>query len=268
VDVWQGSQIFCPARRDLDVTDRTGLMKMLDEIRPRTVLNLAAFTDVEGCEDQPDKAMLVNGEAVGWLAEGCARYGALLVQVSTDFVFDGASRTPYSEDAAPGPLSAYGRSKLRGEEEARRAPRHLIVRTSWLYDAWSRNFLRTMLARAASGQPIRVVNDQTGTPTSCRSLARQLRVAVEGDWQGLVHMTCGGETTWFGFAQEIFRQAGLEADLTTCATGVFPTKVKRPAYSVLSNERRKAMGPDLMPEWKAGLGEVLAAARKLEEGRP
>jgi dTDP-4-dehydrorhamnose reductase len=183
------------------------------------------------------------------------------VQISTDYVFNGESTRPYLETDPACPKSAYGRTKRVGEELAMAAPEHLVVRTAWLYDAWGRNFLLTMLKAAGEGRTLRVVDDQRGTPTTCRALARQLRKGVEEGWRGLVHGTCQGETTWHGFAAEIFRQKGIQANLSPCATVDYPLPAPRPAYSVLSGEHRKALGTDLMPEWKEALAEVLADIR-------
>jgi dTDP-4-dehydrorhamnose reductase len=154
-------------------------------------------------------------------------------------------------------MSIYGRTKLEGERQAARCSRHLIARTSWLYDAWGKNFLNTMLAAAAQGRSLRVVDDQRGAPTTCRALARQLKVAAEEGWHGLVHTTCAGETTWHGFAQAIFLAKGIAADLTPCTTADYPTPAQRPAYSVLDNHHRRTLGPDLMPDWHEALLEVL-----------
>ena len=232
---------------------------MVAELRPQAVLNLGACTQVDLCESEPELAMRVNGTAVGWLAEACRRQGALLVQISTDYVFDGLGSRPYREEDPTGPRSVYGRTKLAGEEQARLAPEHLIVRTAWLYDAQGRNFYRTMVDAAAQGRALRVVDDQRGTPTSCRALARQLHLALAEGWRGLVHVTCGGETTWHGFAAEIFRQRGIRASLSPCGTADYPRPAPRPAYSVLSGQRRALLGTDLMPSWEAALAEVVAA---------
>jgi dTDP-4-dehydrorhamnose reductase len=255
---WTGHELVCPSETDLDLAEPASIRAVVAAVRPEAVLNLAAFTQVDRCETEPERAMLVNGTAVGWLAEACADQGALLMQISTDYVFDGLGSRPYVEDDPTGPRSVYGRSKLLGETQARLAPQHLIMRTAWLYDAWGRNFLLTMLGAAAQGRALKVVADQRGTPTTCRALARQLRVAMEEGWRGLVHGTCQGETTWHGFAAEIFRQKGIQADLSPCATSEYVTPAARPAYSVLSGARRGLLGTDVMPGWEEALAEVVA----------
>jgi dTDP-4-dehydrorhamnose reductase len=256
---WTSHELVVPEESRLDLGDPAAIQSVVAEVRPQVVLNLGAFTQVDLCETSPERAMLINGTAVGWLAEACREQGALLVQISTDYVFDGLGTLPYQEEDPTGPRSVYGRTKLAGEELARLAPEHLIVRTAWLYDAQGRNFYRTMVNAAAQGRALRVVDDQRGTPTSCRALARQLHRAMAEGWRGLVHGTCHGETTWHGFAAEIFRQRGIQASLSPCATADYPLPAPRPAYSVLSGQRRGRLGTDLMPTWQEALAEVVAA---------
>ena len=178
-------------------------------------------------------------------------------RASSDYVFDGTGTRPYREDDPTNPMSVYGRTKLEGERQAAQCSRHLIARTSWLYDAWGKNFLNTMLNAAAQCRALRVVDDQRGAPTTCRALARQLQVAVGQGWQGTVHTTCQGETTWYGFAQAIFAARDTAVDLSPCTTADYPTPARRPPYSVLDGARRRSLGPDLMPSWQDALREVL-----------
>lgn len=255
---WTGHELILPEESILDLGKREAVHAVIAELRPEVVINCGAFTQVDRCESEAELAMRINGEAVGWLAEACEAQKALLVQISTDYVFDGTGRRPYREDDPTNPVSIYGRSKLEGERQAARCSRHLIARTSWLYEAWGKNFLNTMLNAAAQGRALRVVDDQRGAPTSCRAMARQLKVGVEQGWQGLVHTTCQGETTWHGFAQAIFRAQGLAADLSPCATADYPTPARRPAYSVLAGAHRAELGTDLMPTWEEALHEVVA----------
>lgn len=259
--LWTDHELVVPEESRLDLGDPAAIRAGVAEVRPQVVLNLGSFTQVDQCETSPDRAMLINATAVGWLADACREQGALLVQVSTDYVFDGRGTRPYREDDPTGPLSVYGRSKLGGEEQARLAPEHLIVRSSWLYDVQGRNFYRTMLDAAARGRALKVVDDQRGTPTSCPALARQLHRAVAEGWRGLVHATCHGETTWHGFAAEIFRQRGLRPSLSPCTSAEYPLPAPRPAYSVLSGRHRASLGTDLMPSWQEALAEVTAADR-------
>ena len=256
---WTGHELLLPEESLLDLGDPASIREMVARVQPEVLINCGALTQVDRCEIQAEQALRINGSAVGVLAEACGALDVLLVQISTDYVFDGNAARPYREDDPTNPVSVYGRTKLEGERQAARCPRHLIVRTGWLYDAWGRNFLNTMLEAAAKGRSLRVVDDQRGAPTSCRALARQLQAAVERDWRGLVHATCHGETTWYGFAKAIFESKGLAADLSPCTTADYPTPARRPAYSVLDGARRAVLGPDLMPAWDEALLEVLAS---------
>jgi len=255
--VWTDHELILPEESMLDLGRQKAIQAVVAQVRPDVVINCGAFTQVDRCEAEADLAMCINGTAVGWLAEACEVQGARLIQISTDYVFDGTGARPYREDDPTSPVSVYGRTKLEGERQAARCSRHLIARTSWLYDAWGKNFLNTMLNAAAQGRALRVVDDQRGAPTTCRALARQLKVAAEQNWQGLVHTACKGETTWHGFAQAIFEAKGMTVDLHACATADYPTPAKRPAYSVLDGTRRATLGNDLMPEWREALADVL-----------
>lgn len=257
---WTGHDLVVLDESVLDLGKEASIHAVMEDVQPDVVLNLGAFTQVDRCESEADLALLINGTAVGWLADACKAQQAMLVQISTDYVFDGTSTRPYREDDPTNPLSVYGRTKLEGERQAARCSRYLIARTSWLYDAWGHNFLNTMLKASALGKPLRVVADQRGAPTTCRALARQLKLAVVQDWQGLVNMTCQGETTWYGFAEAIFAAKGIAADLHPCTTADYPTPARRPPYSILDATHRRGLGPDLMPDWQDALAEVLERA--------
>ena len=256
--IWLEHELILPEESVLDLSRPDAIHSVVSETHPDVVVNCAAFTQVDRCESEAGLAMLINGTAVGWLADACEAQKAMLIQISTDYVFDGTGTRPYREDDPTNPVSVYGRTKLEGERQAARCRRHLIARTSWLYDAWGKNFLNTMLNAAAQGRSLRVVDDQRGAPTTCRALARQLQVAAEEGWQGLVHATCQGETSWHGFAQAIFEAKGMTVDLSSCTTADYPTPATRPTYSVLEGGRRKRLGTDVMPEWHAALAEVVA----------
>lgn len=256
--IWRGHELIMPEESELDLGNPEAIRAVVGRVQPQVVINCGAFTQVDRCEAEVTLAQRINGTAVGWLADACEARGAMLIQISTDYVFDGRGTRPYREDDPTNPLSAYGRTKLEGEHQAARCSRHLIARTSWLYDAWGKNFLNTIVNAAAQGRALRVVNDQWGTPTTCRALARQLQVAAEQGWQGTVHATCQGETTWHGFAKAIFEGRGIQADLSPCATSDYPTPARRPAYSVLDGSRRAGLGSDVMPEWQDALAEVIS----------
>ena len=259
---WQEHELILPDESDLDILDRDAIHRVVQEVAPDVLINCAAFTQVDRCETEVALAMRVNGDSVGWLAEACAREKALLVQISTDYVFDGTSLAPYRESDPTNPVSFYGKSKLAGEIQAATCPNHLIMRTAWLYEAWGKNFYQTMLNAAAQGRKLRVVADQRGCPTTCRALARQLKAAVAEGWRGVVHGTCSGETTWHGFAAEIFRRSGLsDVDLSPCTSGEYVLPAPRPAYSVLDGRHRAELGSDLMPPWEDALAEVIAVSQ-------
>lgn len=255
--IWTDGDLVFPDESVLDLGSPQAIRDVVAQVRPDVVLNAGAFTAVDLCEKEQERAFRINGEAPLWLAEACDKAGALLVQISTDYVFDGQGRRPYLEEDPTGPRSVYGASKLKGEQHAAQAREHLILRTAWLYDAWGRNFLGTMLKAAREGRSLKVVDDQVGCPTSCRALARQIRMAVTEGWRGLAHCTCSGETTWYGFAAEIFSHARLEVDLSPCRTSEFPMPAARPAYSVLDGSRRASLGTDVMPSWREALAEVM-----------
>ena len=264
--IWTAHDLVLPEEAILDLSQQSAIQSVVSVVRPDVVINCGAFTQVDRCESEAELAGLINATAVGWLAEACEAQKAMLIQISTDYVFDGTGTRPYREDDPTNPVSVYGRTKLEGERQAARCSRHLIARTSWLYDAWGKNFLNTMLNAAAQSRSLRVVDDQRGAPTTCRALARQLKVAAEQGWQGLVHTTCAGETTWHGFAKAIFEAKGIAADLHPCTTTDYPTPAKRPAYSVLDGARRHTLGPDLMPEWHEALLEVVKSGTTDEHG--
>ncbi len=264
-ETWTGHEVICPPEAELDLARQEAIQRVLQELKPEVVVNAGAFTQVDRCETEEALATLINGTAVSWLAETCDGLGAKLVQISTDYVFDGQGTRPYLEADPVAPRCAYGRTKLLGEQAALRSRNHLVARTAWLYDAWGKNFFLTMVNAARQGRELRVVDDQRGTPTSCRALARQLQLAIEEDWQGLVHASCRGETTWYGFAEEIFRLTGINARLSPCATADYPLPAPRPAYSVLDGAHRKELGSDCMGEWIDGLAEVVAHYSKLAQ---
>ena len=256
--VWAEHELMLPEESVLDLSRPEAIHSVVAEVKPDVVVNCGAFTQVDRCETEAELARLINATAVGWLAEACEAQRAMLIQISTDYVFDGTGTRPYREDDPVNPVSVYGLTKLEGERQAARCSRHLIARTSWLYDAWGKNFLNTMLNAAAQDRALRVVDDQLGAPTTCRALARQLKVAAEQGWNGLVHTTCAGETTWHGFAQAIFEAKGIAVDLSSCTTADYPTPARRPAYSVLYGSHRRALGTDLIPDWREALRDVIA----------
>jgi dTDP-4-dehydrorhamnose reductase len=235
-------------------------------LRPDWVVHAAAATDVDGCEREPERAMAVNAEGTRRVAEGCRRAGAGLLYLSTDYVFDGCKGSPYTEEDAPAPLNAYGRSKLEGERATRSlAPRWVIVRTAWLYGTHGKNFVKAILEKARDGEPLQVVDDQVGSPTYAVDLARAIALLLSRGRTGVYHVTNGGFCSWHEFAQEILRLTGADATrLRPITSAELKRPARRPAYSVLENAAWKAAGlPPLRP-WREALAEMLAALCKVD----
>lgn len=242
---------------DIDVTDGDSVRRALSGPRG-TVINCAAFTDVDGAEEREAEATAVNGEGVGHLARRCAELRATLVHYSTDYVFDGNASTPYGVDHPIEPVNAYGRSKAAGERLLREVGvRHLLVRTSWLYAPWGKNFVRTMVKLCRERDALRVVDDQRGRPTSAEHLALHTLQLLEADASGTYHLTDGGECTWHGLASEIARHVRPACVVEPCTSAEFPRPARRPAYSVLDLTRAETqLGP--LPDWKQAVSDVLS----------
>jgi dTDP-4-dehydrorhamnose reductase len=246
----------------LDITNRGEVESLVRRLRPALLFNAAAYTAVDKAEGDEAAALAVNGTAVGLLAEAARLVGARLVHVSTDFVFDGRAGTPYRPDAAPNPLSAYGRTKLTGEQLA--GPDALIVRTAWVYASSGANFVRTMLRLMRGGEPIRVVADQIGSPTYAPGLAWALwRLAEQGE-TGIFHYTDSGVASWYDFAvaiQEEALAAGLldrAVPVIPIATADFPTPARRPSYSVLDKASLYQALGEPTRHWRANLRGMIA----------
>jgi len=247
---------------DLDIT-HPGCADKVATLRPEWVVHAAAATDVDGCEREPEQAMAVNAEGTRRVAEGCRRAGAGLVYLSTDYVFDGSKESPYAEWDHPAPLNAYGRSKLEGEQATRNvAPHWIIVRTAWLYGIHGRNFVKTILAKVAAGEPLRVVKDQVGSPTYAGDVADAIALLLSRERTGMYHVTNGGACSWYEFAREILRLAGFDQIAVTPITSAeLDRPARRPAYSVLENAAWNAAGfPPLRP-WREALAAMLAALK-------
>jgi dTDP-4-dehydrorhamnose reductase len=251
-------------REALDITEPASVRAALDEHRPAVVVNCAAWTAVDDAESREEEALRVNGDGPRHLAEACREYGAVLLQVSTDYVFPGDAATPYAEDAPTGPRGAYGRTKLAGERAVLDTlpDTGYVVRTAWLYGAGGGNFVRTMIKLESVKDTLDVVDDQRGQPTWTVDLADRLvrlgKAALAGTAPaGIYHGTSGGETTWFGFTQEIFRLLGADPERvrpTTSAAFVRPAP--RPAYSVLGHDRWHGAGIAPIRDWREALTEA------------
>jgi dTDP-4-dehydrorhamnose reductase len=251
---------------ELDITDYSQVEEMVQGLHPEVVLNCAAYTRVDACEQERDLAYRLNVTGVRNLAASLARHGGRLVHISTDYVFDGSKPVPesYSEDDAVGPLSYYGRTKLQGEQAVmQELDDYVIVRTAWLYGRRGQNFLKTML-RLALNHPasqIRVVDDQFGSLTWSYRLAEQLTQIIEKGGQGVYHATSEGYATWFEVASVFLAGMGIVAHLTPCTTADYPTPARRPKNSILENRRLKAQGLNLMRPWQDDLHEFILANR-------
>lgn len=251
----RGHEVDAPKRTEMDITDPTAIEEALEELRPDAVINCAAWSDVDGAEDDERGAMAVNDTGAALLAAAAARLGASVLYPSSDYVFDGTKRTPYLEEDMPNPISAYGRSKLGGEVSVAAAnPKHFIVRSSWLFGVGGKNFVETMLRLGAEQEEILVVSDQRGCPTSTADLGDGMVRLVETDHYGIHHMRGAGECTWFDFAVEIFDQAQMETRVMSATTEMMARKAARPAYSVLGHGRDDAIE---LPDWRRSLRRYL-----------
>jgi dTDP-4-dehydrorhamnose reductase len=257
--------------RALDVTDLAATRTLIAGLRPDAIINTTAFHRVDDIENDASEALRMNAHVPHQLALLCRDAGAVLMHVSTDYVFDGAKRAPYTEQDPVNPLSAYGSSKVAGEMLVRATRcKHLIVRSCGLYglagsSGKGTNFVNTMLRLAAAGKPIKVVADQTCTPTFTRDLARQMVLLLEASvlqnkW-GTFHATNTGHCTWFEFAGEIFRLAGRTPDLAPTTSAAYNAPATRPPYSVLHNSGLAVLGLPEMRPWKAALAEYVALQR-------
>lgn len=249
-----------------DIREEAAVRAALDALSPAWVINCAAMTHVDGCENDPAAAFLINALGARDIARAASAHGARFIQISTDYVFDGRKAAPYREDDLPSPLNAYGVTKLAGEHFAAfECPRTLVVRTSGLYGTNTcrgkgGNFVETMMARAAAGGPLRVVDDERLTPTFTADLAAQIRVMIESDAPaGVYHATNGGGCSWHEFTVELFRLAGVKAEVERIRASDWKSPTRRPAHSVLENGALQSLGIDRMPDWRDALARYLAA---------
>ncbi|MGH1347459.1 MAG: dTDP-4-dehydrorhamnose reductase [Nannocystales bacterium] len=241
---------------DFDLTSEASLARVSEGGYGR-VINCAAWTDVDGAEAQEAQATALNGDAVGRLAACCAEAGSVLVHYSTDYVFAGDATVPYPTDGAHDPVNAYGRGKAHGETLIRASnAEHLILRTSWLYAPWGKNFVLTMRKLGAERDTLQVVDDQRGRPTSAQHLASASLGLLEAGARGTLHVTDGGECTWHEFAAAVIATVNPDCDVQPCSSEAFPRPAVRPAYSVLDLAPTEALlGP--MPHWRDNVAAVL-----------
>ena len=247
---------------DIDITKEESIQARIAATRPQAVINCAAFTAVDACETDNKRAFAVNARGAGLLAAAAEECGAAFVHFSTDYVFDGRKKSPYVESDPANPASVYGRSKREGELLVRKnCGRSFVLRIAWLYGTGGSNFVKTIRAlankNAAAGSPLRVVNDQTGSPTYTADVCRQTFGMLGTEHFGLYHCTSEGACSWYDFASEIVRAAAIPVTVLPCTTAEFPRPAPRPANSVLENSGLKKLGLNLMPHWKDGFAAFL-----------
>jgi len=253
----EGIEVSAPRHAELDITDPASIDRHVTGEHP-TVINCSAWTDVDGAEKNVEGATALNANAVANLAERCGRVNATLVHYSTDYIFNGNGTAPYPVDTPAEPINAYGHTKWLGEVALQKSgTRYLLIRTSWLYAPWAKNFVRTIAGAAKNKPQLKVVADQRGRPTSSEHLADLSLRLLKNNATGVYHGCDGGECTWFDFAAEIARQVNPACRVDPCTTADFPRPAKRPAYSVLDIEKtEREIGP--MTDWKANLRSVLS----------
>jgi dTDP-4-dehydrorhamnose reductase len=255
----------------IDIRDKSSVESCVSGARPDVIVNCAAFTAVDDCETMPDKAFALNAAGCGVLAEVAKKHSAALVHFSTDYVFDGQASTPYTENSPTAPQSVYGKSKLRGEEIITELHDDVMIfRIAWLYGLHGNNFVKTIRRVALScvqeNRPLKVVNDQIGSPTWTISVVRQVFAMLDRRERGIFHCTSEGFCSWFDFAKEIVAAAGINADIKPCTTEEFPRPAPRPRYSVMENTRLKSIGVNIMPDWRDGFKEFLST-ESLQTGK-
>ena len=251
--------IIAPEESTLDITDRDALLAAIGTVEPDVIIHPAAWTAVDDCEGDPDRAYRINTLGTRNVAEAARRVGAHMCYLSTDYVFDGTSPRPYSEWDDPNPLSVYGRSKLGGERELDSG--HTIVRTAWVNGRTGANMVKTVLRLASSGVALRFVNDQRGSPTSAADLASRVVDLSLGRHPGIFHVTNQGSTTWYEFARLVLRAAGMDpARVEPIATTDLtpPRPAPRPANSVLDNAALRLSGWSLLPNWDEAITGLVA----------
>ena len=254
----KNNDLILTTSKTLDITDKEQVMKFIGDSKPDIVINSAAYTDVDGCEENPDLAYSVNGEGVRNLALACKEVDCGLVHVSTDYVFDGSARDPIAEDGELGPISVYGKSKLEGEQAILEIlDKYFIVRTAWLYGINGKNFPKTMLELAKSHSEITVVYDEVGTPTYTPDLAYGISQLIETDKYGIYHLTNSGSCSWCEFSRLIFEIAGKDVKVIPVTASEFARPAPRPSYSVLENKNWKDNGFKPLRNYKEAIKEYI-----------
>ena len=244
----------------LDITDEKQVTATIAKHRPDLVIHAAAYTDVDGCELDPEKAFLVNAEGTHNVALACELSDAALVYISTDFVFDGEKGEPYTEQDVPNPINHYGATKLAGENYVKEfCPRHFIIRTAWLYGIHGESFPRTIINAAKAGKPLSVITDQVGSPTFTADLASAIYEVIKGPNYGTYHITNRGLCSWYEFAKKTLSFAGMnDVEIKPITSEEWPSPTKRPKYSVLSHHALEILGQDNMRTWEEALHDFVS----------
>ena len=251
-------ELLLTTSKTLDITDGDSVMDFIVKSNPDIVINSAAYTDVDGCESNPDLAYNVNGEGVKNLALACREVDCPLVHISTDYVFNGQNDRPWVEDDEIGPISIYGKSKLKGEEHIKEIlEKYFIVRTAWLYGVNGRNFPTTMLELAQNHSEITVVYDEVGTPTYTPDLAKGISKLIETDYYGTYHLTNSGNCSWCEFARYIFEVADVDVNVIPVTASEFARPAPRPSYSVLENRNWVENGFEPLRNYKDAIKEYI-----------
>lgn len=251
-------ELLLTTSKTLDITDKDKTIGFIVENKPDIVINSAAYTDVDGCETNQDLAYAVNGEGVRNLALACKEVDCPLVHVSTDYVFDGTARDPIEEDGEIGPISVYGKSKLKGEEAILEIlDKYFILRTAWLYGINGKNFPKTMLELAKNHSEITVVYDEVGTPTYTPDLAYGISQLIETDFYGIYHLTNSGSCSWCEFAKYIFEIAQKDVKVIPVTASEFSRPAPRPSYSVLKNKKWVENGFKPLRDYKEAIKEYI-----------
>lgn len=243
---------------DWDIADEAACKQGIVSNNPDVVINCAAFTRVDDCEHDPEKAFFVNGEAVRFISEACGTRGAKLIQISTDYVFNGRKTSPYREDDTPDPISVYGRSKLKGEECALNSPGSLVIRTSWVFGKNGANFVNTIRKLAGEKDTLKVVDDQVGSPTFTVDLASAISALIQRKTAGIVHITNSEVCSWYEFASEILKLSGnSRTRLVPIKTSELNRPAPRPSYSVLDNSKYITIAGSPLRPWQEALKDYL-----------
>lgn len=250
----EGYEVVETDIENLDITNLKTVEKVLSEEKPDIVIHCAAYTNVDKAEEEYEKAELINAKGTENIAKTCKKINAKMVYISTDYVFDGTSKEPYKPSDKPNPINNYGLTKLHGENAVRKyCPKHFIARTSWLYGIHGKNFVETMISLKDKPE-LKVVDDQLGCPTWTVELSNGLVKLLKNDEYGTYHVCGSSHTSWYGFCKEIFNLSDIQANLKPCSTNDFPRPAKRPAYSVMDNNK-------ICRNWKIALKNYLELRR-------